>query len=197
MPFRRRGDGQVVDERTEVVRDQDAQPTRGDKSGADRPTEPIEKTRSRESLFEAQSGRTRVWRQGQGPDQSPGRQRQHRAMDDPPTGWLVVVRGPGQGQVLTLGSGMNAIGRGEPSRVRLDFGDDSVSASNHARLIYEPRRRRWLLSHGDGTNLTYLNDEVVVETVEIESGAEIQIGETILRFQAFCSAKFDWSDIGD
>ena len=92
---------------------------------------------------------------------------------------------------------MNAIGRGEPSRVRLDFGDDSVSASNHARLIYEPRRRRWLLSHGDGTNLTYLNDEVVVETVEIESGAEIQIGETILRFQAFCSAKFDWSDVGD
>lgn len=210
MPVRRRGDGEVVNERTEVVRDQEArqrfQPS--SEPEADAPTEPIQKRRARESLFdrggEAETGeRTRIYRPG-------GRQREAEAnvgdgagarpgdaMDDPPTGWLVVVRGPGQGQVLTLGNGMNPIGRSAGSRVRLDFGDDSVSRDNHARLIYEPRQRRWLLNHGDGTNLTYLNGDLVVGTAEVESGGEIQIGDTILRFQAFCSTEFDWSDVGD
>ena len=119
------------------------------------------------------------------------------AMADPPVGWLVVVRGPGKGNVLTLGNGMNAIGRGTSSRVRLDFGDGNVSRVNHARIAYEPRQRRWLLSHGDGANLTYLNGEVVMAAVEIASGAEIQIGDTTLRFQAFCSQEFDWPDVDD
>ena len=118
-------------------------------------------------------------------------------MDDPPTGWVVVVRGPGQGRVVTLGNGLNSIGRSKESRVRVDFGDDNVSRNNHARIVYEPRQRRWLLSHGEGTNLTYVNGEVVLNVVEIESGAEIQIGETTLRFQAFCSQAFDWADIHD
>lgn len=118
-------------------------------------------------------------------------------MSDPPAGWLVVVRGPGQGRVLTLGNGMNAIGRGEAARVRIDFGDANISRVNHARVAYEPRARRWMLSHGDGSNLTYLNGEVVMSPVELQSGAEIQMGETTMRFQAFCSDGFDWSDLDD
>ena len=94
-------------------------------------------------------------------------------MADPPVGWLVVVAGPGKGRVLTLGNGLNPIGRSAESRVRLDFGDDNISRANHARLVYEPRQRRWLLNHGDGTNLTYLNGEVVMSAVELQSGAEI------------------------
>ena len=64
-------------------------------------------------------------------------------------------------------------------------------------LIYEPRQRRWLLSHGEGTNLTYLDGYVVVEVVEIEAGAEIQLGDTTMRFQPFCSKAFDWQDLDD
>ena len=214
MPVRRRGDGEVVNERTEVVRDQEVrqrfQPSSDPE--ADAPTEPIEQRRPRESLFdregESETGeRTRIYRsRGRGRDadpnvgmasDDPAEKRPGEAMDDPPTGWLVVVRGPGQGRVLTLGNGMNPIGRSAASRVRLDFGDDSVSRENHARLIYEPRQRRWLLNHGDGTNLTYLNGDLVVGTVDVESGGEIQIGDTILRFQAFCSTEFDWSGVGD
>ena len=119
------------------------------------------------------------------------------AMADPPVGWLVVVRGPGKGNVLTLGNGMNAIGRGTSSRARLDFGDDNISRANHARVAYDPRQRRWLLSHGDGANLTYLDGQVVMAPVEIASGAEIQLGDTTLRFQAFCSQAFDWPDVDD
>ena len=207
MPIRRRGDGEIVNEKTEVVRDQVTkrrfQPASD--STADLPTELIKERRVRESLFdrdenEGAGSRTRIYRPGdagrEGETDSVGTPARD-AMDDPPTGWLVVVRGPGQGRVLTLGSGMNAIGRGEVSRVRLDFGDDSVSRENHARLIYEPRQRGWFLNHGDGTNLTYMNGDLVVGTVEVDSGSEIQIGETILRFQAFCRKEFDWSDVGD
>lgn len=225
MPIRRRGDGEIVDEKTQPVG------TERVESGSEPPsratTVPVGNRPRRESLFDTEdmggrldapteplgkgkqsrrtgpemdssggSPKTRVFRPNRG-EASVMHQSadQNEPMADPPTGWLVVVGGPGQGRVLTLGNGMNAVGRSEESRVRLDFGDDNVSRANHARLIYEPRTRRWLLSHGDGTNLTYLNGEVVVSVVEIESGAEIQIGATTMRFQAFCSKAFDWSDL--
>ena len=122
---------------------------------------------------------------------------QNDPMRDPPVGWLVVVRGPGKGSVLTLGNGMNAIGRGPNSRVQIGFGDDAISSANHARIAYEPRRRKYQLSHGEGTNLTYLNGEMVMDATEIEAGAVIEIGETTLRFQPFCSEEFDWPDVDD
>ena len=173
---------------------------RGDSLFADTPTTAAERWESATKPInrEDREGKTRIL--------SPRRQRAATsedpvaatdAMADPPVGWLVVVRGPGKGNVLTLGNGMNAIGRGTSSRVRLDFGDDNISRANHARVAYEPRQRRWLLSHGDGANLTYLNGEVVMASVEIASGAEIQIGDTTLRFQAFCSQEFDWPDVDD
>ena len=58
-------------------------------------------------------------------------------------------------------------------------------------------QRRYLLNHGDGSNLTYLNGEVVMSAAELASGAMIELGETTLRFQGFCSADFDWPDVDD
>ena len=116
-------------------------------------------------------------------------------MADPPVGWLVIARGPGKGNVLTLGRGLNVIGRGSTMRVSIDFGDVTISRTNHARIIYDPRDRRFLLSHGDGTNLTYLNDKLVMQPEPLESGSEIQFGETTrVRFQGLCGTEFDWRD---
>lgn len=214
MPIRRRGDGEIIDESTETVQGRQAAPASqgSDESG----TAPVERGGQGDSLFvggaaterwesptkpidQGGDGRTRI--------ATPGVRRpaadaaasalEEDPMADPPVGWLVVVRGPGKGRALTLGNGMNPIGRSAESRVRLDFGDDNISRANHARLVYEPRQRRWLLSHGDGTNLTYLNGELVMATVELQSGAQIQLGETTLRFQAFCSQDFDWPDVDD
>ena len=216
MPIKRGGDGEVVEEPTAPVRGH------GDESRTnltqDKPTDPIaaRSGRDADSLFEPRSGakenrlekptvpigtgrggdgKTRIVSprrrspQGQTPADDP--------MLDPPVGWLVVVRGPGKGRVLTLGNGMNALGRGSNARLRVDFGDDTIARANHARLVYEPRQRVYLLSHGEGSNLTYLNGNVVTETVEVESGAMIEVGETTLRFQAFCTKEFDWPDIDD
>ncbi len=213
MPIRRRGDGEIIEEGTEHVRSRQAGPA--DQGSSEASTAPIERGGRSDSLFvgggaaegweaptkpigEGGDGKTRIVTPGvrrQG-DEGAGVQEED-PMADPPVGWLVVVRGPGKGRVLTLGNGLNPIGRSAESRVRLDFGDDNISRANHARLVYEPRRRCWLLNHGDGTNLTYLNGELVMSAVELQSGAEIQLGETSLRFQAFCSQEFDWPDVDD
>lgn len=215
MPVRRRGDGEVVKEPTNPQSRH-----RGGRSGSpqsEAPTEPASPppddslfadapTRARERWDSTTKPINRPAHDGATRILSPGRRRasvdESRVspadpMADPPVGWLVIVRGPGKGNVLTLGNGLNAIGRGDSSRVRLDFGDDNISRVNHARLAYEPRQRRWLLSHGEGANLTYLNGEVVMGSVEIASGAVIEVGETALRFQAFCSQDFDWPDVED
>ncbi len=48
-----------------------------------------------------------------------------------------------------------------------------------------------------GTSLTHLNGRVVMKTLEVVPRAEIQLGETTHRFQAFCSREFDWPDVDD
>ncbi|MEO0017489.1 MAG: hypothetical protein RLZZ522_772 [Verrucomicrobiota bacterium] len=47
--------------------------------------------------------------------------------EGPVVGWLVVVEGPGRGKSVTLGYGMNAIGREPGNRVVLPFGDMQIS----------------------------------------------------------------------
>lgn len=111
---------------------------------------------------------------------------------DPVTGWLVVVQGPGRGNFVKLGLGLNTIGRGSNQRVSLNFGDEVISRENHAVVTYDPRGRKFYLQHGGGTNLTYIGDEPVLQPRELLSGEEISIGKTVLKFVAFCGSGFDW-----
>jgi prepilin-type processing-associated H-X9-DG protein len=114
--------------------------------------------------------------------------------DNPVVGWLVVVAGPGRGQARAIGYGMNAIGRGADQRISLDFGDEQISRSNHAALTYDPRSRKFFVQHGGGANLTYLDGQAVLAPAPIESGSDIIIGRTTLRFVALCGPQFDWQD---
>ena len=115
-------------------------------------------------------------------------------MDDPPVGWLVIVRGPGRGRVVTLGMGVNSVGRNVDERVSLDFGDELVSRKNHGAIIYDPRGRRFYVQHGGGTNLTYVDDEPVLAPRELEPLACVQMGNTVLRFVPLCGTEFSWDD---
>jgi hypothetical protein len=116
------------------------------------------------------------------------------AESDPVVGWLVVIAGPGRGQARRLGYGQNSIGRDQTERVSLDFGDASISRSKHCFILYDPRRRQYLLRPGDGANLTYLNGEVLAEARPLASGSTVEIGGTKLRFVALCGPDFDWQD---
>lgn len=127
------------------------------------------------------------------------RARENRSPDDPgPTvGWLVILEGPGRGQSLTLGHGMNQIGRSATNRVVLDFGDDDVSRKAHATITYDPRGRKFYVQPGpEATHLTYLGVEpdlrpVLIPT-ELGHGARLTLGRTKLKFIALCGPGFTW-----
>ena len=114
------------------------------------------------------------------------------AMEDPPVGWLVVVAGPGQGNVLSLGNGANSIGRDDTERLQLNFGDDMISRTNHTTVTYDPRGRQFYIQHGGGTNLTYINDQPVLAPQELQANTNILVGNTTLRFVPLCGAQFNW-----
>lgn len=109
-----------------------------------------------------------------------------------PTGWIVVIRGPGRGAAFALGPGVTQIGRGEDQGVRLDFGDASISRSNHAAIAYDDEARRFFIGHGGKANLVRRNDRPVLATEALEDRDVIRIGETTLLFVALCGDGFDW-----
>ncbi len=125
---------------------------------------------------------------------------QDEASKDPVVGWLVIVRGNGRGNAVRLGYGMNTIGRDSSQRVCLNFGDEGISRLNHARLIYDPRARKYSITPGDGVNLTYLSlkpgaePEALLAPTELVAGCILQMGDTELRFIPLCGPEFDWQD---
>jgi FHA domain len=115
---------------------------------------------------------------------------------DPVTGWLVVVKGPGLGTSVNLGIGANSIGRDRRERVVLDFGDTMISRTNHATIVYDDRARAFFIQHGDGKNLTRVNDKLVTGFVELHAGDTIELGpQTSVRFVPFCGPGFCWADV--
>jgi hypothetical protein len=111
---------------------------------------------------------------------------------EPVVGWLVVIDGPGRGQSLKLGYGVNTIGRGPDSRVSLDFGDEQISRQGHAMLTYDTKGRKFYIQHGGAANLTYLGDAPVLQPHEIKGREVIGVGNTKLVFVPFCGPEFEW-----
>ena len=110
-----------------------------------------------------------------------------------PTGWLVVTKGSGLGAAFPLKQGMSVIGRGSDQAVSLDFGDMSISRSNHAAIAYDPTLHQFHVGHGGKSNLVRLNGRPLLSSVEIRDGDEIQIGETTLLLKVLCTPEFNWS----
>lgn len=109
-----------------------------------------------------------------------------------PVGWIVVIDGPGRGSSFSIFNGVSQIGRGEDQPVKLDFGDNSISRSNHAAVAYDSEQCAFFLGHGGKANLVRLNDKPVLSTEELASNDLIRIGETTLKFIALCGTDFDW-----
>ncbi len=109
-------------------------------------------------------------------------------------GWLVVVDGPGRGHSMALGTGVSQIGRGDDQVIQLDFGDTSISRSNHASIAFDEEQRSFFLGHGGKANLVRLNGAPVLSTERVSHGDKIRIGETTLQLVAFCGEDFTWAD---
>ena len=161
------------------------------------PTTPV-----RERPSDSDAGRTRIYRPllaAAGDRDDAGRafrggEATGDPMADPPVGWLVVVDGPGKGRVAALGTGVNSIGRDATERVSLDYGDTTISRTNHGAITYDPRGRKFYVQPGSGTNLTYVDEQPVLAPRELEPSTHLQMGNTVLRFVPLCGVDFSWDD---
>ncbi|MBE5954085.1 MAG: FHA domain-containing protein [Lachnospiraceae bacterium] len=113
---------------------------------------------------------------------------------EPVVGWLVCITGEDAGKSFVLKSGRNFIGRANSMDVVLGS-DKSVSRDKHAIILYEPRKRAFLAQPGESRELFYVNDDVVLNTLQLNAYDKILIGATELLFVPFCGEFFAWEDL--
>ena len=221
MPVKRDADGNIIEEKTKIGEtfqqitptipgQSDAGDTIGPRTGHNPASDQQLGYDARTVLAGSSAGaesegdkdpKTRIYRpgrteRGESTAVSDGGTQDDRssAMDDPPVGWLVVIKGPGQGRFVALGNGSNSIGRDESERVRIDFGDETISRRGHSTITYDPRGKKFYLQHGAGKNLTYLEGDPVLSPTELPGFSHITIGNTALLFVPLCCEQFDWED---
>ncbi|ABD57059.1 FHA domain-containing protein [Jannaschia sp. CCS1] len=116
-----------------------------------------------------------------------------------PAGFLVLTEGPGRGAYFAVTTRVSTIGRGTDQDIALDFGDESISRTGHASVMFDAEQNRFFLGHGNKANAIRRNGSPVLATEEMMHGDTIRIGKTSLRFHAFCGADFTWDheDEGD
>lgn len=117
-----------------------------------------------------------------------------RLSSTPVVGWLVVVEGPGRGTSVPFGTGMNSIGRRSDNGVVLDFGDEDITESAHAFIVYDEENKAFHVTHAGQQSVVRLNDQPLLEAKPIDDGALLRLGQTTVRFCALCGPDFDWSD---
>lgn len=109
-------------------------------------------------------------------------------------GWIVIIEGPGRGCTKEVFYGMNSIGRDYNERIPLDFGDDNISRSSHAYLVFDEKQNEFYIQHGGKSNLVRLNDAPVLSPLPIKHGDIIELGATKLMFVPLCCETFKWED---
>ena len=139
----------------------------------------------------AEGDKTQIYRPAGKTEPSP-QEMSSNPMDDPPTGWLVAINGPGRGSVLTVGIGNNGVGRGDEPRVPIPFNDNEISRGQSFSVVYDPKHRKYYLLPGSGKTLVYFEDQPVLERIDLKTGMSFQVGQTTFRFVALCDDNFDW-----
>lgn len=118
-------------------------------------------------------------------------------LPDPPVGCLLIIDGPGVGELCTIGVGHNTIGRGGTNRIVLDFGDKTISSGKALSVFYEHKANQFFVSPGEGSNLAYFveNQQAIMGITQLLGGEEINLGETTFKFFPFCSSEWTWESV--
>lgn len=128
----------------------------------------------------------------EGNNTSSNNEESNQDLISPVVGWLVVIQGNGLGSDLKIIPGMNTIGRDNSNNISIDFGDMSISRKKHCTLIFDYKNSLFFLTHNESSNLSYLNDGVVLQPTNLKANDIIGIGDTKLRFIPFCDNDFSW-----
>ena len=113
----------------------------------------------------------------------------------PVVAWLVGIKGVCLGQSFTLKTGRNQIGRHPAMDVNI-LGDTQISRS-HCIITFEPNQQRFFLQPGEGSGITYCNDDAVLIPRELTRKDIIKIGASELLFVPLCDGEFRWENYID
>ena len=112
---------------------------------------------------------------------------------DPVVGWLVCTVGTHKGEDFRLKAGRNFIGRNQQMVDIALTGEKTVSRETHAIVAFEPKQSIFLAQPGSGSELFYVNDSVVLSTVQLHRNDRLQIGEVELMLIPCCDENFHWA----
>ena len=96
-----------------------------------------------------------------------------------PYGSITVIGGPGRGTSFDLTEGFMRIGRDPSQEIQLAQ-DDAISRESHAVVGLDSEHGRFMIFDGGKVNPVWVNGTAVADSVFLENGDIIRIGETTL-----------------
>lgn len=115
-----------------------------------------------------------------------------KGSSEPMAGWLVCTKGTNFGCAYEIKMGQSSIGRSNDMRICIK--DESITRERHAFIIFEAKKRQFFLRSGDGSGLTYCNDELVAGMVPLKAYDKIQLGDAEFLFMPLCGEQFMWEE---
>lgn len=110
---------------------------------------------------------------------------------DPVVGWLVCIEGPDRGRDYRIRSEKNVIGRSDSMDICI-MGDETISRSDHAFIVYDPKKNIFRMQAGLSRGLIYVNGEEVIASEQLNAYDRIEMGESTFMVVPFCGENFQW-----
>ena len=97
------------------------------------------------------------------------------------------------GKDYKIKSGKNFIGRADDMDIQI-LGDKNITNRNHAIVVYDPKKKNYVLLPGDSAGIAYINGEPSYMPTELSSYDAIELGRSKFIFVPFCSEDFAWEE---
>lgn len=105
------------------------------------------------------------------------------------TGWLVCTDGPDRGHCFSLYKGYNTAGTHLDNPICI-LADPDIAEGVHFTVIYDDISNQFYLFPQE---VTYCNNELAENVMELHSHDQIKAGNTVLEFIAFCGGDCIWN----
>jgi len=112
---------------------------------------------------------------------------------DPVVGWVVCVAGECKGQSFNLKSGHNYIWSAISSGAHLTS-DKGATHEKRAIITYEPRAQVFIIEPGEGSELAYFNEELLLAPQLLKAYDKVKVGNSEFVFVPCCGEQFSWKD---
>lgn len=112
---------------------------------------------------------------------------------EPVCGWLVCIKGNNVGKDYKIKSGKNFIGKADDMDIQI-LGDKFITDRNHAVVVYDSKKKNYVLLPGDSSGIAYINGEPAYIPIELSSYDVLELGKSRFIFVPFCNDDFGWEE---